>query len=109
LILRIETTVNDVSFFKHHRRVEHRDSSGEMKTAVLKKSIYSLPELVQLLRAANRRYLEFISTLDDPSYALKDLERIAVAVRDGEHSLRGFNLFAGENLDVGSGMNEAAG
>ena len=24
-VLRIETTVNDVSFFKHHRRVEHRD------------------------------------------------------------------------------------
>jgi hypothetical protein len=24
LVLRIETTANDVSFFKHHRRVEHR-------------------------------------------------------------------------------------
>jgi len=100
LILRIETTVNDVSFFKHHRRVEHRDGSWEMKTAALKKSIYSLPELMELLRAANRRYLEFISTLDDPSSALKDLEKIAVAVRDGERSLRGFNLFAGEDLDL---------
>lgn len=100
LILRLETTVNDVSFFKHHRRVEHRDGSWEMKTAALKKSIYSLPELMELLRAANRRYLEFISTLDDPSCALKDLEKIAVAVRDGERSLRGFNLFAGEDLDL---------
>jgi hypothetical protein len=26
IALRIETTTNDVSFFKHHRRVEHRDS-----------------------------------------------------------------------------------
>jgi hypothetical protein len=25
-ILRIETTTNDVSFFKHHRKVEHRNS-----------------------------------------------------------------------------------
>ena len=25
-VLRIETTTNDVSFFKHHRKVEHRDS-----------------------------------------------------------------------------------
>src|SRR5439155_12020277 len=25
LVLRIETTVNDVSFFRHHRTVEHRD------------------------------------------------------------------------------------
>ena len=24
-VLRIETTINDVSFFKHHRKVEHRD------------------------------------------------------------------------------------
>lgn len=47
-----------------------------------------------------RRCLEFISTLDEPSSALKDLEKIAVAVRDGERSLRGFNLFAGEDLDL---------
>ena len=47
-----------------------------------------------------RRYLEFISTLDEPSSALKDLEKIAFAVRDGERSLRGFNLFAGEDLDL---------
>jgi hypothetical protein len=24
IVLRIETTTHDVSFFKHHRRVEHR-------------------------------------------------------------------------------------
>jgi len=52
------------------------------------------------MRAANRRYLEFISTLDDPSAALKDLEKLADAVREGERSLRGFNLFAGDDLDV---------
>jgi len=100
LILRIETTVNDVNFFKHHRRVEHRDGSSEMKTAALKKSIYSLPVLVELMCAANRRYLEFISTLDDPSCALKDLEKIALPVREGDRSLRGFNLFAGADLEV---------
>ncbi|MDP4856666.1 MAG: MarR family transcriptional regulator [Desulfobacterales bacterium] len=100
LILRIETTVNDVSFFKHHRRVEHRNGSWQMKTAPLKKSIYSLPALVDLMCASNRRYLEFISTLDDPSSGLKDLEKIALAVRKGKRSLRGFNLFAGDDLDV---------
>ena len=100
LILRIETTANDVSFFKHHRRVEHRNGSWEMKTAALKKSIYSLPALIELMRASNRRYLEFISTLDDPSCALKDVEKIALPIREGDRSLRGFNLFAGEDLDV---------
>jgi hypothetical protein len=33
LVLRIETTVNDVSFFRHHRQVEHRDGTKETKLA----------------------------------------------------------------------------
>lgn len=100
LVLRIETTANDVSFFKHHRRVEQRDGNWKMKNAALKKSIYSLPVLLDLLWASNRRYLEFISTLDDPSSGLHDLEKIARPVRDGERSLPGFNLFDGEDLDL---------
>ena len=100
LVLRIETTVNDVSFFKHHRRVEHRDGSWEMKTAPLKKSIYSLSALCELLWASNRRYLEFISTLDDPSTGLRDLEKIVRPVREAGRSLPGFNLFDKEHLEL---------
>jgi len=100
LIVRIETTVNNVSFFKHHRRVEHKDGSWSMKTAALKKSIDSLPVLLELMWASNRRYLEFISTLDNPSAGLRDLEKIARPVRDGERSLPGFNLFDGADLDL---------
>jgi hypothetical protein len=57
-ILRIETTANDVTFFRHHRRVEHRDGTWETKVAQVKKSIYSLPALTELMGAANLRYLE---------------------------------------------------
>jgi hypothetical protein len=99
-VLRIETTANKVSFFKHHRRVEHKDGRWELKTAALKKSIYSLPTLVELLWASNRRYLEFISTLDNPTPALRELEKISRPVADGGRSLRGFNLFDGDDLDV---------
>jgi hypothetical protein len=60
-ILRIETTVNDVSFFKNHRQVEHRDGTTQTKWTSMKKGIYSLPALREVLCAANRRYLEFIS------------------------------------------------
>ena len=60
LILRIETTVNDLTFFKHYREVEHRDGSRETKWASMQKTIYSLPALRELLEAANRRYLEFL-------------------------------------------------
>jgi hypothetical protein len=100
LILRIETTVNDPTFFRHHRKVEHRDGSTELKIAPLKKTIYSLPALVELTWAANRRYLEFISTIDDPTFALRDLEKISRPFRDGERSVRGFNLFDGHDLDL---------
>src|SRR4051812_34573813 len=35
LLLRIETTVNDLSFFKHYREVEHRDGSREQALRAL--------------------------------------------------------------------------
>ena len=42
IVLRIETTTNDVSFFKHHRKVEHRTGPATRELAPVKKSIYSL-------------------------------------------------------------------
>jgi hypothetical protein len=52
-VLRIETTTNDVSFFKHHRKVEHRTGSVTRELAPVKKSIYSLIVL-SLLDGKNR-------------------------------------------------------
>jgi hypothetical protein len=49
LILRLETTVNDVSFFPHYRTVEQRDGITVTKWASMKKSIYSLPVLREAL------------------------------------------------------------
>jgi hypothetical protein len=100
LVLRVETTCNDVTFFKHHRRVEHRDGTWEMKLAPMKKSIYSLPDLMGLLDAANRRYLGFLGSLDDPTAGVQRLEKIAEPVHDEGRSHRGFNLFAGDDLDL---------
>ena len=98
LVLRVETVANDVSFFKHHRRVEHRDGTWEMTDAPLKKSIYSMPLLVELMKASNRRYLEFISAIDDPSGGIKDLNKISRSLKEDDRSYRGFNLFDDEDL-----------
>jgi len=100
LILRIEVTANDVSFFKHHRRVEHRDKTWEMKVAPLKKSIYSLSALIKLMKDSTHRYLEFISAIDDPTPAIRDLEKIAKPAKEADRSYRGFNLFYGDDLDL---------
>jgi DNA-binding transcriptional ArsR family regulator len=99
-ILRVETTANDVTFFKHHRRVEHRDGTAERKTAQVKKSIYSFPILTELMNAANRRYLEYLSALDDPTAGMQDLDRIGKSVQDRGRTWRGFNLFADIDLKL---------
>ena len=97
LILRIETTVNDVTFFRHHRTVEQRDGTNVFKLAPLRKSIYSLGDLRGLLAAANRRYLEFISALEDPTSGGKALRRITEPVTVNGRCYRGFNFFSDDD------------
>jgi hypothetical protein len=100
LILRIETTVNDLSFFKHYREVEHRDGSRETKWASMQKTIYSLPALRELLEAANRRYLEFLSAIEDPRAGRNKLDKLSQPVEQEGRRYSGFNLFdpGDENL-----------
>ena len=93
LILRIETTVNDLTFFKHYREVEHRDGSKQTKWASMRKTIYSLPALREILNAANRRYLEFLSAIEDPRNGRDKLDRLSQPVQNEGRSYPGFNLF----------------
>ena len=100
IVLRIETTANDVTFFKHHRKVEHRDGTVSRKVAPLRKSIYSLVDLRGLLLAANQRYLDFLAAVDDPTNAMRDLDKVSSPVRKKGRSFRGFNLFAASDLEL---------
>lgn len=93
LILRIEATTNDVSFFKHYREVEHRDGSRTMAWTAMKKTIYSLGPLQRILASANHRYLEFISAMDDPSQGIRHLNKISRTMHENQRSYRGFNFF----------------
>lgn len=100
VVLRLETTVNDVSFFKHHRKVEHHDGTTETKLAPMQKTIYSLGPLRELLVAANRRYLAFLSDLLDPSAGVRKVEKLAAPARKGGRTYRGFNPFSQEDLNL---------
>ncbi len=93
MILRFESTTSDLSFFKHYREVEQHDGQRVMKWAPLKRSIHSLTPLERLLAAANRRYLEFLSTLDDPSDGVRALRRVSKTLVEQERTYRGFNFF----------------
>jgi hypothetical protein len=99
-ILRVETTCNNVTFFKHHRRVEHRDGSYEYKVAAVRKSIYSLPDLVSIMKACNGRYLDFLATLTDPTPGVKALEKVTASVKEDDRSWRGFNIFSHDDWSV---------
>lgn len=100
IVLRIETTVNDVTFFKHYRKVEHRDGTLSMKQAPLRKNIYSLPALTELLAASNRRYIDYISAIDDPACANKDIDKISRSKKENGRSFKGFNLFNKDDLKL---------
>jgi hypothetical protein len=92
-ILRIETTTNDVSFFKHHRKVEHRNSPPTRELAPVKKSIYSLIDLREILFGCNRRYLEHLSALDDFSAGVRALDRLTKPRRVEDKTVKGINFF----------------
>jgi hypothetical protein len=93
VIARVECTANDVTFFKHHRYVEQRTGERVFKLAPLRKSIYSLDDLRQLMHAANDRYLAFMACLDNPDAAHKALAKMAAPAKVNDRSYRGFDLF----------------
>jgi hypothetical protein len=97
LILRIETTVNDVSFCDQYREVIHRDGQREKKWAKMKKTIYSLAPLREVLHAANQRYLKFISEIETPAVGVTLLNQVTQPRVENEHHYKGFNLLAEED------------
>ena len=92
-VLRIETTTNDVSFFKHHRKVEHRQGPATRAFAPVKKSIYSLIDLREILFACNRRYLLHLSTLSDFSAGVRALDRLTRPRKVDDKTVKGINFF----------------
>ena len=99
--LRLEVTTYDLTFYKHHREVVKRDGRKEWRIAPLKRSLYSLGTLFGLMAATCRRYLEWLSQLEDPRLGRHNLDEITRPKRDQtKRSWRGFNFFAAEDYHV---------
>ncbi len=99
-ILRLETTVNDVAFFQQYRVVQHRTGEQETKWATMKKTLYSLAPLAELLQAANRRYLEFLSALETPPGGGQRLDQLTETKTENGHRYKGFNFFAASDVAI---------
>lgn len=94
-VLRIETVINDVSFLKTERKVNHRDGTESRQKVPMKKSIYSLIPLLKLMSKANSRYLTYLGGMQECSLELAALRKLTSPVRDGAigRTVRGINLF----------------
>ncbi len=92
-VLRIETTTNDVSFFKHHRKMEHRQGPPTRALAPVKKTIYSLIDLREILLGCNRRYLAHLSALDDFSAGVRALDKLTKPRSIDGKTVKGINFF----------------
>jgi len=99
-ILRIEITSNDVSKLKIFRDVQKRNGNVVQTIAPVKKSIYSLFNLISVFKNACNRYLEFISSFDDPTDGLKKLDRVTESVTKNDKNYKGFNFFNKEDEKI---------
>jgi len=99
-MLRIETTTNEVRFFRQRRTVHHRTGEDEIRWAPMRKSIYSLAPLQEVLSAANQRYLAFISAFDTPIGGCECLNNLTQTQVENQHSYKGFNFFSEEDASL---------
>jgi hypothetical protein len=72
----------------------------EKKFAAMQKTIYSLPALRELLLAANRRYLEFLSAIEDHTAGTDKLNKISSGIEQNGRFYRGFNFFHDEDQQL---------
>jgi hypothetical protein len=100
LILRIETTVSNVTFFRQRRTVHHRNGAEDIRWAPMRKSLYSLAPLREQLDAANQRYLAFISAMEMPVGGVQVLNQLSTTRLENQHSYKGFNFFAEEDAHI---------
>jgi hypothetical protein len=60
----------------------------------MKKNIYSLNPLREIVTASNNRYLEFISAIDDNTIGHKKLEKATATKTVEERNYKGLNFFS---------------
>ena len=77
--------------------VEHRHGPATRALAPVKKTIYSLNDLRDILRGCNRRYLEYLSSLDDFSAGIRALHRLTQPRVINGRNVKGLNFFTASN------------
>ena len=99
-VLRIEITTTDISFFRHYRKVKHKDGSTSKKFTSMKKNIYSLRPFIKIAKFANRRYHEFISTIEERRVGTKRVRKVTQRIENNNRGYKGFNFFDENDMKI---------
>jgi hypothetical protein len=89
-ILRIETVINDPREFRVRRR-RWRNGTPQMVWCPMNKGVANFHQFECVARAANRRYLEALAVVDDPTPSYQQVERLAERKVVRQRSYAGFN------------------
>jgi len=89
-VLRIETVINN-PYELRVRRWRTRDGHREMVWCPMNKSVINLYRYRQVALAANRRYLDALAVVDDPTPAYRQVEELTEPVVVSGRSHAGFN------------------
>ena len=89
-MLRIETVINQPREFKV-RRARQRGGKRKMVWCPMNKGIANFYQYHAAALAANLRYLEALSVVDDPAPCYQQVESLVQSRKIGERSYAGFN------------------
>ena len=90
LILRVETVINQPREFRVFRE-GIRKGEAQMVWAPMNKGVANLPEYQRHARAANERYLNALSVVDNPRPAYREVAKLTESKKHKGRSYRGFN------------------
>ena len=91
LLLRVETVINQPGEFKVLRECRHRDGTTTLGWFAMCKGVGNLHHYQSQALACNRRYLEALSMVDDPTPGYDELRRLTEPQRQKGRSYAGFN------------------
>jgi hypothetical protein len=93
LILRVETVINQPDEFKVRRRVRRR-GTWVTEWCPMRKGVANLFRYTEVSLAANRRYLDALCVVKDPSEAIRHLHQITQPARLRGRRVRALNPLA---------------
>jgi hypothetical protein len=91
LLLRVETVINQPGEFKVYRECPHRDGSTSKGWFGMCKGVGNLHHYQGHALACNRRYLEALAAVEDPTPVYEDLRTVTEPRRQQGRSYAGFN------------------